>query len=236
MKNIPRVLAIGSCRVTRPLRRMSDLGLVDLVNKDHLWLNHTSASARQYVDIINGKMSIPLELRSVAIEADKEFPSDMSADFGRLDAVIVEVSSYKQHSIDGVELNAHMVAGLAKKAEADYRFIIEGRTEQLSDDHLLKPLNVSFTSQQDLEDNLLYIRNSLDVPVITVDHLFTLREDGSRVPAREKLTKMLEQVEITHKIPFYSTEDTIVSHGTQSALADQNLTTIRLSRLWDKRS
>lgn len=164
----------------------------------------------------------PTKAPSVAIEADKEFPVDMSADFGRLDAVIVEVSSYKQHSIDGVELNAHMVAGLAKKAEADYRFIIEGRTEQLADGHLLKPLNVCFTSQQDLEDNLLYIRNSLNVPVITVDHLFTLRGDGSRVPAREKLTKMLEQVEITHKIPFYSTENTIVSHGTQSALADQN--------------
>lgn len=202
---------------------MYEQGRIDLVNYNtHLWLTHTAAAGRQYVDIIQGRTNIPAELRPAALESHLEFPDDMSVDFGPIDAVVVEVSSYKQHRINGIELNAHKVYGIAKQAGVDHRPIIEGRTEALPDDHVLKSLEVSFATQDELAADLLTIRDRLGAPTMTVDHLYTEMPDGSPVPVRERLTTMLSRVQQDHGIPLHTTKETILEHGFVAALEDQN--------------
>ena len=202
-----RVLAIGSCRVFRPLRRLAIAGKIDLVNtaEDRHWFTHTAAAARQYVEVMLGDKEIPLALRSAAFESDHTWPVDMAMGIPAVDVVLVEVSSLKNASVASVSLNAHRVYHLAMEAGVDYRPVINGDTSDLPSEHPLKSLQVAYTSQQQLSADLKAIRDRVEVPVMTVDHLYSLTADGAPAPDRVRLTKALMSVDAELGIPLHTT-------------------------------
>lgn len=220
----PSILAIGSCRIFRPLRSLHEDGLINLINyKENQWFTHTAAAARQFVDVLDGTTHIPADLRRAALEADVTFPQNMkSATPLRADAVVVEVSSLKQHRVHGIELNAHKVYGIAVESGFNYRPIVQGLTNELSDDHVLKSMKVSYASQCELAADLLSIQERLGCPVMTVNHLYSEMPDGSPAPDRVRLTEALRRVETEHGIPMHDTEPAIVEHGIRVALQDHN--------------
>ncbi|WP_024366348.1 hypothetical protein [Arthrobacter sp. TB 26] len=222
--SVPSILAIGSCRIFRPLRRLHEHGAINLVNySEHQWFTHTAAAARQFVDVLDGTTHIPEALRRAALEADVVFPSDMrSVAALRADAVVVEVSSLKQHRIGGIELNAHKVYGIAVESGLDYRPIVQGLTSELPKDHLLKSMQVVYTTQGELASDLLSIRDRMACPVMTVNHLYSEMRDGTPAPDRVRLTEALRQVEAEHDIFMHDTQPAIVEYGVDAALQDQN--------------
>lgn len=222
--SVPSVLAIGSCRIFRPLRPLHEDGLINLLNySENQWFTHTAAAARQYIDVLDGTTHIPERLRRAALEADAVFPEDMTAAAPlQADAVVVEVSSLKQHRLNGVELNAHKVYGIAMESGLDYRPIVQGDTSELPDDHLLKTMQVSYTDLGELASDLSSIRARLSCPIMTVNHLYSEMSDGTPALDRVRLTEALRQIESEHGIPMHDTEPAIREYGVHAALLDQN--------------
>lgn len=223
MSSIPRVLAVGSCRIFRPLRRLHKAGRLELVNYlDNFWFTHTAAAARQYVEVMQGDKAIPTYLRDASLETPIDFPEDMAAGLPDVDVVAVEVSSLKQHRIGEYHLNAHKVHRIASASGLPYRPIVNGDTGALPGDHVLKPLVVDYTTRQELRGDLVTIRDLVGAPILTVDHLYTLRPDGTPPPERVKLTEELHSIGLDYGVPFYSTKELILEHGIDVALLDQN--------------
>lgn len=224
MPSVPRVLVLGSCRVSRPLRQLRDLGLIDYVNLDErIWFTHTSAGARQTVGVLQGAISIPDELWPAALETHLELSGDISAPhLTNVDVAVIEISSLRRHSVGGFQLNAHKVYGEAVAAGIEAPQLVRGNTEALPVGHPLKSMTVSTTTYDDLATDLLEMQATIAAPVLTVDHLYSEMPDGTPVPEREKLSGFLRRLEAEHGIPFYSTKPAILSHGIDKALTDQN--------------
>lgn len=224
--NHPTVLAIGSCRIFRPLRRLHDEGRINLVNyTERYWFTHTAAAALQYVDVMQGRVAVPPELRRAALETELVFPADMALGIGEVDLVVVEVSSLKQHRIGAYELNAHKVYGIAVETGHPHQPIVNGHREALDalpEGHILHALKVDYTSPAQLASDLTSIRKQVGAPVMTVDHLHAVLPDGGSVPGRDRLTEDLRAVSMASGLSFYSTKDLIDEHGSEVALLDQN--------------
>lgn len=217
------ILAIGSCRIFRPLRRLHDAGSISLANYHaNFWFTHTSGAARQYVDVIRGHKTIPMHLRRAALESVLEYPGEMATGIPPVDVVVVEVSSLKQHRIGDYYLNAHKIYGLASESGLSPQAVLNGQTDGLPDDHPLNGLVMEQTTQQDLDDDLVAIREKVGAPVLTVDHLHSLTPAGMVPPERARLTEELRAVSELRGFEFYSTKDLILEHGIEKALLDQN--------------
>ncbi|WP_461746418.1 hypothetical protein [Kocuria sp. U4B] len=219
----PLILAIGSCRILRPLRRLHAQGAVRLFNyDDHMWFTHTAASARNYIDIIQGRVEVPNELREATLDSHIDFGPNLCADSVKADAVVVEVSTLKEHVVGDVHVNAHKVYGIAKKLGIPHHPIIQGDTRALPDYHPLKSMRVHYASKEEVAIDLLYIIQRLQAPMMTVNNLYSLTAEGTQVPERVRLSSTLEDIEAAHGIPFFDTSSIILQHGLEVALEDQN--------------
>lgn len=221
--SVPNVLAIGSCRIFRPLRHLHESQSIKLINHgSHQWFTHTAASAVQYADLVQGKASLPDALRPAILETEMTLPHNLFFEFPRPDLVVVEVSTLKEHRLDGYSLNAHKVYGMAVDEGVPYRAVINGQTGDLPTTHVLKTMSVRYASASEVEAQLLYLRQELKAPLLTVDHLYTESEDGSPIPERTKVSSILAGLESTHGMAYYPTKDLIVAAGLEVALQDQN--------------
>lgn len=218
-----RILAVGSCRIFRPLRVLHEAGEVKLLNAAHHWFTHTAASARQYVDVVSGRTVLPPELREMVLETALSLPSELNWEPPEAaDVVMVEVSTLKEHRVGRTELNAHKIYGTVKDLVNDYRPVVNGDTSVLPPGHPLKALEVKYTSPAKLLKDLLHVRQRLGVPMLTVNHLYSEAPGGVEPPERAKLTQELRRVEQEAGIPLYDTGILIRKHGTTAALSDQN--------------
>ncbi|THJ67336.1 hypothetical protein E8P82_04295 [Arthrobacter echini] len=218
----PAVLAIGSCRIFRPLRRLSDLGSIQLVNQTHHnWFTHTAAAARQFVEISEGRTIVPEPLRGAAFETMIGYEAEMSGEIPSFDLAVVEVSTVKQHSAEGIELNAHRVYNIAKELGIEYRPVVNGDVSQVPDGHPLKGMTVSRASAESIAADIRALRDQLAVPILTVDHLY-FEIEGEPMAERTSLTQVLESVADGDGVMFHPTKPVIVEHGVDVALADSN--------------
>lgn len=218
------VLAIGSCRIFRPLRHLHKRGDINLLNHGQCqWFTHSAGSARQYVDVIQARASIPAELREAALETTIAFPDDMRWQPSHPpDLTIVEVSSLKEHRVGRTQLNAHKIYQIVRRMGLPHRPVLSGDTAALASDHELKPLHVERTSERKLADDLLAIRRQLDTVLLTVNHLYSEKQNGEPVVGRVEITNELEKLEREHGVAFFDTKDIILEHGVDIALLDQN--------------
>ncbi|WP_146826024.1 DUF362 domain-containing protein [Aeromicrobium flavum] len=221
----PRVLAIGSCRVFRPLRKLAADDHLTLVNAaaHESWFTHTSAAAVQYLDVVQGRREIPHELRGAVMESPfTEWADDMSVELPAADVVVVEVSSMKRHVVDGFHLNAHKVYGIANEGGFDYRRVVHGDTGELPDDHRLKQMTVTPTSLAETVADVQRIEQLTGVPVVLVDHLHALTDGGVVLAGREELAAQLRDAAAETGATFHSTRPLIEEHGQDIALLDVN--------------
>jgi hypothetical protein len=221
--SVPNVLGIGSCRIFRPLRHLHEQGLVRLLNyHSHQWFTHTAAGAMQYTKLVRGQSHLPLSLRPAVLETEMKIPEDLVFDFANPDLVMVEVSTLKEHVLDGISLNAHKVYGLAVAAGVPYRPVINGITDALPDDHVLKAMAIHYATGLEVDRQLQYIRNELGASLLTVDHLYTETPDGLAIPERTKLSEILQGLQTSQGMAHFSTKTAIVAAGIDVALEDQN--------------
>lgn len=220
----PTVLAIGSCRIFRPLRHLHVQGRIELLNPpEYQWFTHTAAAARQHLDLIQGRVTLPPELLEAALEHVLDVPENLRVPVAHPDVVVVEVSTLKQHYVGGVHVNAHKVYGIARAAVGDdYQPVMQGRTGGLPDGHPLKGMRMSYATRDEVAADLVAIRERLESPVMVVNHLHSLTPEGTPAPDRVKLTEELRAIAAAHGFPLYDTAEAILEHGVDTALEDQN--------------
>lgn len=216
-----RVLAIGSCRIFRPLRRAHEAGALELVNhSDRWWFTHTAGEARQYVDTLTGKTSLPTEVRPFICETSLDLPENLSApNLTNVDAVCVEVSTFKSVTLDGFRLNYHQVWGHAERAGVDSRAALQGQPVHWpEEDQPLRRMIVNRSSPEAVQEDLLAVKRSVGSPVLVVDHLHAHMATGGLAHERLQITETLA----AGPLPFYSTRVLIEQHGQEVSLKDHN--------------
>ncbi len=106
-----RVMSLGSCRVRNPLAALARRG--DLrITAGGLQATHTAAEALQSLDIVNGLIRIPADLRRYVFNSDDTPPLDrlrLALD-GGVDVVLLEVSDAQQFSFEGTLLQQNFLA------------------------------------------------------------------------------------------------------------------------------
>lgn len=219
-----RVLAIGSCRIFRPLRAAHEKGRLELVNKDEKWwFTHTPGGARQYVEALGGYRDIPEKYRGLTCETViSPLPTSLvERKMLDVDVVIVEVSAMRQLWLDDIVLNQQMVWGYVNQLGVPTGPVMWGDVSELPDGDQLKPLRVSRVTTDLMREDLLRIQEAARSPVATVDHLYALMSTGEIAPDRMAITDGLSEIERTSGLPFWSTKDILLDGG-QELLEDQN--------------
>lgn len=219
------MLTIGSCRVFRPMRKLASTGQVTLVNSapDESWFTHTSASAVQFLEVMQGTSELPMHLREAVLESPfSEWSTDMRRSLPNADVAVVEVSSLKQYTVDGIHLNAHKVYGIASREGFDYQSILRGDTTALPSDHVLKRMSVQKSCLKDSVEDLRRIAELSGARVVAVDHLHALTDDGKPLAGRDDLSSQLRSAAIEAGATFHSTRTAIEHHGRDTALLDVN--------------
>lgn len=220
----PIVLAIGSCRVFRPLHPLHTQGRINLVNDaSHQWFLHTAAAARQYINLLTGTTTIPDQLWELAADPDHKKPESMAAPhLLDVDLIIVEVSTVKQHRIDGIELNGHKVHKVAKEAGFNAAQVFNGKTDSVPEGHLLKRLDYSVATFPEITRDLRWIQDTAGVQVMTMNPTYSVTSDGVQLPERQRLTDHLREIEQEYDLPMYDTKPLILEHGLDVALEDRD--------------
>jgi len=221
----PRVLAVGSCRIVRPLRILAEQGAIHLVNaREPGWFTHSVNEGLQYVRILTGEVDVPSSLRPF-LDAPpvSEAPTLRGLfDLSNLDLVLVEVSLLRDYTASGFYLHHPKLWNEAYRLGLDPKAATNGAGVLWPVGHPLQSLKVSAVSAPHILQGLKQIARACAAPVATVDHLYALTDEGKPVSGRDKITNTLAGLELREGIPFLSTRPLIEGHGQLKALKDSN--------------
>ncbi|MCC9172965.1 hypothetical protein [Arthrobacter sp. zg-Y179] len=207
---------------------MDSLGLINLLHygkTPNWWFTHSSGEAIQYLKTLTGEFDIPSNLRHLACETTADLPNDLSApeSLKSADIVVVEISTFKKLQMQGVRLNFQNVWGYAHRAGVSTSDVLAGR--QVFWPAGIAPLMDLTADKSDVSEvtsDLLAIKDFVGVPMLTVDHIYSLTDSGGPIPGRPAITDLLAALKSSHDIPFHSTRALIEEYGQEVALADDN--------------
>lgn len=201
------IFLLGSCRIHRPIRKSMDDGHCVLLNRvDPCWFMHTARAACQSVEIIQGKIDPPLDLRELIFETDDERVIDFIApDMIRdADALILEICTLSSIDLNGWEANAHRM--WRANNEADPRAISAVKT---------------VNSLEDIADNIKKISDMTHKPIMVVNHIATTgisELDSSRKILTDTLKNAAKMVDFA----LFDTASVLDFVPTHIALKDHN--------------
>lgn len=67
---IPKVFALGSCRLMAPMKSLHSNGVIDLTNEKYSWYAHNILEVKQRIAIMKNECIIPNELIRLVIDID----------------------------------------------------------------------------------------------------------------------------------------------------------------------
>lgn len=218
-----RVLAVGSCRVHRPLRRLADSGKITLTNPPSTtWFTHSSGEALQYIRALAGTVVVPEDFRPLICENASALPADLASSRAlEADLVVIEVSTLKALRLRGLRLNYHSVWGEANRLGTDARKVLDGNTQDVPEGHVLHGLSAGRDSSGDVISDLESIATTVGAPLLAVDHLWAPMPDGSIAPERLAIAQTLSAIGTEPPIAYWSTRAVLERHGS-AALRDHN--------------
>lgn len=222
MATIPRVLAVGSCRIARPLRTLHQRGLIDLANRGEAWFTHSSGEGLQYVRLLQGSQTPDEALRPFVDVPDRhEAPSLARPEVLRdIDVVLVEISALKVATVGTRFVHVPKVWTAAQTLGLDNRAATSHRGVAWPAGHPLRAMEVAQESEDRIVQNLRAIAAEAQAPVALCDHLYALDRNGLPLPARERLSAILSKIGRKHGFPVFSTKDMLLLHGQERALLD----------------
>lgn len=207
---------------------MDSLGLINLLHygkTPNWWFTHSSGEASQYLKTLMGEFDIPSDVRHLACETTADLPNDLSApeSLRSADIVVVEISTFKKLQMQDVRLNFQNVWGYAHRAGVSTRDVLTGRPVVWPTGiAALDGLKVDKSGVNEVISDLLAIKDYVGVPLLTVDHLYSLTDSNELIPGRQAITDLLATLESSYNVPFHSTRALIEEHGQEVALADDN--------------
>jgi hypothetical protein len=222
MATKPRILAVGSCRIARPLRSLHKLGVIDFANKEEPWFTHSSGEGLQYVRLIRGSLKLDERLRPFVDVPDREESPSLArpGSVRDIDLVLVEISALKVATVAGEFVHVPKVWTAADALGLDNRASTSKRGVPWPAGHPLRDIKLAQESEADIVGNLRAIGAEVQAPVTICDHIHALDTDGNPLPARERLSELLSEIGHKHGIPKFSTKDMLVQHDQQAALLD----------------
>lgn len=218
----PRILAVGSCRIARPLRSLHARGVIDFVNRDEPWFTHSSGEALQYVRLLGSSFALDERLRPFVDVPDREeAPSLARPEAVRdIDLVLVEISALKVARVGGECVHLPKVWAAADELALDGRASTSRQGVAWPAGHPLRAMKLAQESEAEIVANLRAIAAEAQAPVAICDHIHALDKDGNPLPARERLADLLSGIGRTHGIPKFSTRDMLTQHDHKAALLD----------------
>lgn len=224
MSERPRVLAIGSCRVFRPLRPHHTDGSVELLNYlSHQWFTHSVSGGLQFIEAITGRLDIPPTLRPLVCETALSLPSDLSgAEEFKPDVLFFEVSSLKVYESEGFVLNAHLLRSAMAKAGIDAAAGMRNPTAVDLRSSGLPHVELRHTSSEEFATAIHAVQETYGAPVVLVNHLHALSSDGiTQLSGRSEITKELAHLADQHpRLALFDTREVIEDLGAVEALKD----------------
>ena len=107
-----QVFALGSCRLTTPIKRLHDLGKINFVNRDQHWYAHTAAEIRQRVEYMQGRRDLPAEVLPDLMDVDscESPPQSCRTDLAMPSIGIFEISTRMENWRGDFHLHSTLVA------------------------------------------------------------------------------------------------------------------------------
>ncbi|MCC7049173.1 MAG: hypothetical protein IT562_20845 [Alphaproteobacteria bacterium] len=234
------IFVVGSCRVHRPLRWAQEHHLVSIANGHCHWFTHSARECLQYLDILDGR-EIPPEMFQLVVGTGnvKSDAPQLAFDLvsSAHDVSVVEISTHKrlryrdwhlhldQFRIVSRELGLHPdILSDRLKIPLDLRdgaFLREFAMPRFYRDLFLET-TLSMQTDDELLLELVEIGERIPGPIVFVDHFNVPRDDGTRFPERDRLTRTLRRYAAASGDLVYETAPAIMKSGRTTALADLN--------------
>jgi len=227
------VTAIGSCRVSGPLRRATDQAPFRLNQTGIYGYCHSSAEALQQAEILHGVTHLPKGLDHLLApsgqSAARHVPSHLyfvelsSAKVLTVDGVAIQLNYFSQHFNeilkDPTFARAYWRLARDGSASAMREFLSESdRYQQLprNDRYVLANLRLTISTPASLGRDIEALASLLG-DVVFVTH-FSAQSGSGLLRARQEYIEMLRDVLSERQVTFYDPSEHVARFGQREAL------------------
>ncbi len=240
MRELTRITAIGSCRISTPFK-VAPLAHPVVNNTDRIYgYTHTSAEALQQIRFLRGEFTPTAEMQPLLMpNVDMEALADTTHPTS--DIYFVELSSTKELRIADtqVQLNyvtRHFADFFADKLRArDFWSLADGGQEVTklaflneqesfqslsgSDQTLLQNLTRTLSTPESLSRDLTEIRDRLP-NVVFITHCNALTKNREPIASRAAYIAMVEEVAQDLNMPIFNPTASMQAFGQHAAMSD----------------
>lgn len=235
------VTVVGTCRVHHPLRKMQEMGLIELNNGGMGSFIHSTREAMLRLNVLQGLDEYNEDLVKLQVGEAKELKlkPDQDFNFNRTQILVVEISTIKVISSMGNplqfnEVNRHLCTpygefGIELRKNINHAF--NGRKSHVSvpevdvpDDFPTKYIELISTLKPQVLDevgicsDLRQIIEAAGIPVLLVNHINLPGKDGKRISSRNRLCKIINNYGKENGISVFNPEVMFGNHKREDLL------------------
>lgn len=219
--HLERVTPLGTCRISNPLRRLAEVGAVEL-NLDRIFgYVHSTPEILQQIRFLEGEFVLPPELVKYIGPNANHVRCRRSHETSQV--YFVEISSRKVFRIGGVAIQSNHLARVLRSivgtedttnfflflADGSRAAIEEilGRHAEAMDDtdrELLRGVSVVRQTSAELSADIAIIREMLPEKAVLVTHVGVKLADGRPLADRDELISEIEDIASGLGIPVYN--------------------------------
>ena len=225
---IPNVIAIGTCRVHLPLKKLEKEGKIILNNSPVNQYVHTTGEILQRIELLNGGRMPPKSLRKYIFE-DIRLDKKQNFSIKESDVVVIEVSSIKQISFGKYYLQLNRLidetkANLGTGKEFELwmtrlrRQIKDGQIAEKGNkiiakkpEKILAQIDSKLLDELDLERGLRKIINLLGSNILLVNHFNISKKGKGPLQSRQRLCQMMSS--LSHRLDVELFDPTPLVNG-----------------------
>jgi len=235
------VTVIGTCRVHDPLRKMQEVGLIELNNGGMDSFIHSTPEAKLRLNVLQGLNEYNEDLVKLQVGETKELKlkPNQDFDFNRTQILLVEISTTKlissmDNPLQFNEVNRHLCTpygkfGIELRKNIDHAFY-NRRTHvsvpevNVPDDFPTKYIELISTLKPQVLDevgicsDLRQIIETAGIPVLLVNHINLPGRDGKKISSRNRLCKIINNYGKENGISVFNPEVMFGNHKREDLL------------------
>lgn len=235
------VTVIGTCRVHDPLRKMQEVGLIELNNGGLDSFIHSTPEAMLRLNVLQGLNEYNEDLVKLQVGETKELKlkPNQDFDFNRTQILLVEISTTKlissmDNPLQFNEVNRHLCTpygkfGIELRKNIDHAFY-NRRTHvsvpevDVPDDfptnyiELISTLKPQVLDEVSICSDLRQIIEAAGIPVLLVNHINLPGKDGKKISSRNRLCKIINNYGKENGISVFNPEVMFGNHKREDLL------------------
>ena len=235
------VTVIGTCRVHDPLRKMQEVGLIELNNGGLDSFIHSTPEAMLRLNVLQGLNEYNEDLVKLQVGETKELKlkPNQDFDFNRTQILLVEISTTKlissmDNPLQFNEVNRHLCTpygkfGIELRKNIDHAFY-NRRTHvsvpevDVPEDfptnyiELISTLKPQVLDEIGICSDLRQIIEAAGIPVLLVNHINLPGKDGKKISSRNRLCKIINNYGKENGISVFNPEVMFGNHKREDLL------------------